>query len=105
MNAPRTETKSQLKSYGNLGLTGYYISFIPNYASIAVPLTDRTKKGEPNKVRWEENQEVSGFQTIKDRLVSSPVFHLPDLNRPFLLRTDASDVGIAAMLMQEHDGD
>ena len=102
MNAPRPETKSQLRSY--LGLTGYYRSFIPNYASIAVPLTDRTKKGEPNKVRWEENQEVS-FQALKDRLVSSPILHLPDLNRPFILRTDASDVGIAAMLMQEHDGE
>ena len=100
-NAKRPETKSQLRSY--LGLTGYYRSFIPNYAMIAVPLTDRTKKGEPNKVRWGESQETA-FQTLKDRLVKAPILHLPDLHKPFILRTDASDVGIAAVLLQEHSG-
>ena len=97
-NAPRPETKSQLRSY--LGLTGYYRAFIPNYAMVACPLTDRVKKGEPNKVRWEDSQERA-FQTLKDKLTNSPILQLPDLSKPFILRTDASDVGIAAVLLQE----
>lgn len=99
--APRPQTKSQLRSF--LGLTGYYRSFIPNYAEAALPLTDKLKKGEPNKLRWEEAQEKS-FQSLKRKLSDSPILHLPDLGKQFILRTDASDVGMAAVLLQENNG-
>ena len=102
VNAPRPETKSQLRSY--LGLTGYYRAYIPNYAMIAAPLTDRTKKGEPNKVRWQESQQIA-FEALKSKLVCSPVLKLPDIKQPFILRTDASDIGIAAVLLQEVEGE
>ena len=42
-NAPQPKTKKQVRSF--LGLTGFYRRFIPNYAQIASPLTDLTKKG------------------------------------------------------------
>ena len=100
--ANRPETKSQLRSY--LGLTGYYRAYIPNYAIIAAPLTDKTKKGEPNKIRWGESQEIA-FESLKNKLVNSPILHLPDLTKPFILRTDASDIGMAAVLMQYVDHD
>lgn len=38
----RPETKRQIKSF--LGMVGFYRKFIPNFAQIAVPLTDLTKK-------------------------------------------------------------
>ena len=86
--APRPKTKTQVRSF--LGLTGYYRNFIPNYASIAMPLTDLTKKGRPNKVVWDKSQEDS-FQNLKRLLARRPILRLPDINRPFVLRCDASE--------------
>ena len=100
-NAPRPKTKKQLRSF--LGLVGYYRRFIPNFAAIAAPLTDRTKKGEPTVVTWGDAEEMA-FKTLKKKLEKEPILHLPDLTLPFILRTDASDVGIGAILLQERDG-
>jgi hypothetical protein len=96
----RPETKKQLRSF--LGLAGYYRRFIPEFAAIACPLTDRTKKGESNAVKWDESQENS-FQTLKSKLTSSPILHLPNLSKALILRSDASNDGIGAVLLQEHD--
>ena len=97
-DAPRPETKTQLRSF--LGLANYYRKFIPNFSEIAVPLTDRTKLGEPNRIRWEDSQERA-FRTLKAKLSEEPILILPDLSKRFFLRTDASDVGIGAVLLQE----
>ena len=99
--ATRLKTKKQVRAF--IGLTGYYRDFISNYAAKAEPLTDLTKKGQPNKVSWEQPQEKA-FVTLKRELASEPILHLPDSAKPFVLRTDASDVGIGAVLMQDHDG-
>ena len=100
-NARRPQTKKELRAF--LGLAGYYRKFIANFAAIACPLTDKTKSKEPNKIEWSDNQELS-FQTLKERLTSSPILRLPDIEKPFVLRTDASNSGIGAVLLQEHDG-
>lgn len=100
--AVRPETKTQLRSF--LGLAGYYRKFIPDFAAIACPLTDCTRKGEPNKIRWGQEQEKA-FQTLKSKLTNSPILHLPDLTKPFILRSDASENGIGSVLLQEHMGE
>lgn len=79
------------------------MKFIPNYASIAAPLSDLTKKGQPNKVVWGEAQARS-FEKLKKALCEFPILNLPDFDRPFVLQTDSSNVGIGAVLLQE-DGD
>ncbi len=45
--ASRPQTKRRVKSF--LGLVGFFCKYIPNFASVAVPLTDLTKKGLPIK--------------------------------------------------------
>ncbi|XP_062613758.1 uncharacterized protein LOC134275492 [Saccostrea cucullata] len=71
--------------------------------AIASPLSDLTKKGQPNKVIWREPQEYA-FITLKNALTVTPVLKLPDLNESFVLQTDASDRGVGAVLMQYEDG-
>lgn len=91
-------TKKQVRSF--LGLAGYYRKFVQGFATIARPLTDATKKYQPNKVVW--NKEMGeAFKKLKEALTSEPVCVLPNFNKPFILRTDASDYGLGALLMQD----
>ncbi|XP_060553668.1 uncharacterized protein LOC132714768 [Ruditapes philippinarum] len=91
-------TKKQVRSF--LGLVGFYMRFVPNFATIASPLTDLTKKGQPNRIIWGESQQKA-FESLKRALCSFPILKLPDLDAMFILQTDSSDIGIGAILLQE----
>ena len=99
-NASRPVTKKQVRSF--LSLVGFYRKFIPNFACVALPLTDLTKKGQPNTVIW-QNVHEHAFQALKHALVKFPILKLPDMSQIFILMTDASDRGIGAVLMQEQN--
>ncbi|KAL1279885.1 hypothetical protein QQF64_014485 [Cirrhinus molitorella] len=101
-DAPRPATKTQVRAF--LGLAGYYRCFIPNFSSLAAPLTDLTRKGQPEKAPWGPAEEEA-FQHIKKALTTEPVLRAPDFNCPFLLQTDASDTGLGAVLSQLLDGE
>ena len=98
VEAKRPETKKQVQSF--LGMVGFYRKFIPQFAEIALPLTNLTKKGCPNKVVWEDEHQRS-FEKLKSYMTHTPILRLPDLNETFILRTDASNVGLGAVLMQK----
>ena len=99
-NAPWPGTKKQVRSF--VGLAGYYRDFIPNFAAIAAPLSDLTRKGQPSRVEWGQAQEKA-YQTIKSHLTNEPILRLPDPKKTYYLQTDASNTGIGAVLMQKHD--
>ena len=98
-DAPRPTTKKQIRSF--MGLAGYYRDFIPNFAALAAPLSDLTRKGQPNKVEWGGGESLSEYQGL---LTKEPVLRLPDSRKTYFLQTDASDSGIGAVLMEKHDG-
>ena len=85
-----------------LGLTGYYRKFVPHYADVAAPLVQLTRKGQPQVIVWSEESKVA-FEKLKSLLCSAPVLRLPDLQRPFVLRTDASNTALGAVLLQEYN--
>ncbi|XP_042432594.1 uncharacterized protein LOC122019163 [Zingiber officinale] len=70
-----------------LGLAGYYRRFVEGFSSIALPLTQLTRKGV--KFCWTESCETS-FQELKRRLISAPILVLPSGDDGFVLYTDAS---------------
>ena len=97
-HADRPETKKQVRSF--LGLAGFYRRFVPNFAEIALPLTEATRNQAPLKVKWDDACERS-FQQLKSQLCEQPVCALPDFDRTFVVRTDASDSGLGAILIQD----
>jgi transposase InsO family protein len=83
-----------------LGMAGWYRKFIPDFASIAKPLFQLTKKD----AEWEWTKECqSAFEKVRDALVSKPVLAVADPNKPYVLHTDASDHAMGAILMQEDE--
>uniref|UniRef100_A0A8C3P213 Gypsy retrotransposon integrase-like protein 1 n=1 Tax=Chrysemys picta bellii TaxID=8478 RepID=A0A8C3P213_CHRPI len=97
-NWPVPKSKKQVQSF--LGLAGYYRRFVPHYSQIATPLTDLTRKNQPNEVQWTEKCQRA-FNQLKAALMSDPVLRAPDFDQPFVVSTDASERGIGAVLMQE----
>ena len=84
----RPETKTEVKSF--LGLISYYRKFVPQYATISTPLSDLLKvQCTPECKR--------AFQTLKKKLGESPALIVLD----FVVQTDASNVGIGAVLNQK----
>ena len=83
-----------------LGLAGYYRQYIQDYATIAKPLTVLTGKG----VEWKWGMEAeNAFQELKRRLINAPILSYPDPKLPYILDTDASAVGVGAVLSQVQD--
>uniref|UniRef100_A0A803JIM9 Gypsy retrotransposon integrase-like protein 1 n=1 Tax=Xenopus tropicalis TaxID=8364 RepID=A0A803JIM9_XENTR len=101
-NWPRPSTKKQVRTF--LGLTSYYRRFIPDFATIASPLTDLTKAKAPVVVRWSTEAEEA-FVKLKEALCAHPVLVAPDFRKGFIVQTDASDVGLGAVLSQEINGE
>ncbi|CAM4676289.1 unnamed protein product [Lepidochelys kempii] len=95
---PVPKSKKQVQSF--LGLAGYYRRFVPHYSQIAAPLTDLTKKKQPNAVQWTGRCQKA-FNKLKATLMSDPVLRAPDFDKPFLVTTDASERGVGAVLMQK----
>ena len=78
-----------------LGLANFYCRFVPRFADIAAPLTDLT--GNNVVFNWEEKHEKA-FKALKHLLSSPPVIVYPKSSDTFTLATDASDVGLGAVL-------
>lgn len=96
---PAPENQTEVKSF--LGLASYYRRFIKGFADIARPLHQLTEKGR--RFKWDESCEQA-FRQLKASLITAPVLAYPDPQKPFILDTDASDVGIGAVLAQEGEG-
>lgn len=83
-----------------LGLTGDFRQFVRNYALIAKPLTDLTRKS----VEWVwAEKEQQAFENLKQTLVTRPLLALFNPNAHTEVHTDASSRGLAGILLQKQD--
>lgn len=98
---PKPKTKKNLQSF--LGLVGYYRAHIPNFSSISACLSDLTKKSCPDKIEW-TSELTKAFELTRQSITIAPILVPPDISLPYHLFTDASGVGLGAVLKQEHQG-
>ncbi|UYV84336.1 K02A2.6-like [Cordylochernes scorpioides] len=99
-NWPEPRDKHELRSF--LGLCTYYRRFVEGYADIAAPLHRLTEARA--SFHWNEECEKA-FRALKRSLCSSPILAYPQPGTNFILDTDASNLGIGAVLSQVQDGD
>ena len=81
-----------------LGLTNYFRKFIPRYAEMVSLLTDLTRKSV--EWRWSAKAQLA-FERVKRALVQPPILAFPDPDKKYQVVTDASGIGIAAVLLQD----
>ena len=84
------------------GVCTFYRRFVRSFSNVARPLRQLCEIGHPFKWTKECND---SFQQLKAALESAPVLAYPHSAVPFLLDSDASNVGIGAVLSQVHNGE
>ena len=92
------QPQSSKAAHSFLQMVGFYRKFIPRFAQLSAPLNKFTRKDFP--FLWTETEQ-SSFDQLKDAITSPAVLILPDPSQPYLIRTDASRVGIGAVLLQQ----
>ena len=96
---PYPQNKRELQAF--LGVCNYFRVFIHQFAQIAEPLYHLLRKNV--RFVW-TNAQAAATDELKRKLANAPIVKFPDFTKKFHLQTDASNAGIAAVLMQEHDG-
>ncbi|KAJ8018540.1 hypothetical protein HOLleu_43415 [Holothuria leucospilota] len=95
LNFPVPTDKRGIQRF--LGMVGFFRKFCPNFSEIAAALTALLEKN--TKFVWSPACQTA-FDKLKSILVNHPVLRAADYTKPFKIATDASDVGVGAVLLQ-----
>ena len=84
-----------------LGMFGFYSRFVRNY-STRVEALRRQLRNDAGPFRWTTEMEEA-FNDVREAIISSTALAMFDPTLPTFVTTDASDVGLGAVLSQLHD--
>ena len=87
-----------------LGMFNFYIKFIPDFATLAEPIVELTrgKMKKYSEVKWDQQHDKC-LLLLKHKLSTAPILKYPDFMKEFAIKTDASQVGLGAVLTQEYE--
>jgi len=80
-----------------IGMASWYRRFVKDFSKISTPLTRLT--GKNARWQWGEAEE-NAFRQLKTALTTAPILACPDYQRIFILQTNASTLGLGAVLTQ-----
>ena len=103
----KPQTISELRSF--MGVCNYYSGYVRMYAELSGPLHRMLlvgkfdgRKGSKKNLAWTPEAE-DAFSRLKERLLGQLGLFLVDPDKGFVLRTDASDYAVGAVLEQVRD--
>ena len=79
-----------------LGLVNYYRYFVKDFAKVALPMNQLTRKDK--KWKWGEEQQKA-FEQLKAVFTTRPVLAAPKLDKEFRIEADASNFTTGGVLL------
>ncbi|KAG9217972.1 hypothetical protein CCMSSC00406_0009792 [Pleurotus cornucopiae] len=92
-NWPVPRNVQQVQQF--LGFSNYYRRFIKDFATVAKPLHELTKKEE--QFVWNEKRQ-GAFEKLKTLFTEEPILVLPDTDREMKIEADSSNYASGAVL-------
>ena len=86
-----------------LGLCSFFRRTIRDFATCAKPLTNLTKQDSAWKGGPLPPNAMTAFVTLKSKLCTRPCLQPVNFEKEFIITTDASNVGLGAILSQKDD--
>ena len=86
-----------------IGAVNYYKEMWPSRAHILAPLTEKTGNDQPKDAKslvWTDEMDEA-FKKIKALIAADAFIAYPDHNKPFEIYTDASELQMGGVIMQE----
>ena len=93
---PTPTTVKEVQSF--LGFANFLRRYIKGFSTIAAPITALTSQG--NRFHW-TTAANDAFVALKAAITSAPTLQIPSADVTHRLHTDASSIGIGAMLTQD----
>ena len=93
LNWPAPKTVRDVRKF--LGLANYYRRFVKDFAKIAQPLNNLTRKKE--KWKWGDEQQ-GAFEQLKQVFTSRPLLVALDIDKEFRVEADASNFAMGGVL-------
>jgi hypothetical protein len=96
-NWPSPRNVFEVRSFH--GLASFYRKFIRNFSEISAAMMDMVRKR--HKVfRWTTEAERS-FNLLKQKITEQPILVLPDFQKTFQVKCDASGYAVGGVLSQD----
>ena len=99
LEAKEPENATDIRSF--LGLANYSSRFIPHFATLSEPLRRLTRKETPFEFGPEQRK---SFESLKQKMAEACTLAYFAKTAPTKVITDASPVGLGAVLVQEQGG-